>query len=146
MSARIHVFAICCLPWKWSSVYYPETFLITYRKTRHYKPVDWFVTQHFDGEVVKKTSILRAAIEMRVAFIWTWCTCEGRHNLRWCVCYHTVTWLYMRVYIPPVFKIMPCKIMQLYEQYVFVLYSRKMLSSNFSLQLKDTIKDRLHFR
>jgi hypothetical protein len=33
------------------------------------------------------------------------CTCcEDRHNLRWCVCYHTVTWLFECLHPPPFFS------------------------------------------
>jgi hypothetical protein len=66
----------------------------------------------FYGEVVRKTSTLQTAIEMTVALIWTFDVLVMRTGIifdggfviilsRGC----------LSVYIPPVFQIMPCRIM-----------------------------------
>ena len=85
MAAPIQIGVCHILPaLKMETIYYPETFLTTYhtngiinqktiksvstafKNSDLVQLIDWFVTQHFYGEVVRKTSTLQTAIEMTV--------------------------------------------------------------------------------
>lgn len=121
MTAPVQVGVCHMLPaLKVEAIYYREKFLNAYHYTWHYKPEVHQINLHrlqnlrscIVSWLVCYLAFLRGSREEDIYFAdrdWDDSSidmdfrntcCEDSNNLRWCVCYHTVTWLFQYLHSP----------------------------------------------